>query len=53
MTATRPLVIPSDLDRMHPNDITEWLSTVESDETVADADVVRARKAVADALGID
>ncbi len=48
-----PLDIPTDLDRLHPNDITEWLRSVEDDETVSDADVDRARKAAWNALGID
>lgn len=53
MPGTRPLEIPACLDRWHPNEITEWLAGVEDDETVADADVYRARQAVDHALGVD
>ncbi|MEU9396934.1 hypothetical protein AB0D86_43960 [Streptomyces sp. NPDC048324] len=53
MPDTRPFQIPADLDRWHPNEITEWLAGVEGDETVADADVHRARQAVHHALGVD
>ncbi|WP_326615145.1 hypothetical protein OG949_40390 (plasmid) [Streptomyces scopuliridis] len=52
MNDTCPLEIPSDLGRWHPNEITGWLSTVEDDETISDADFDRARQAVGDALGI-
>lgn len=44
--------LPSDLDRWHPNEIMGWLSTVEDDETISDADFDRARQAVNNALGI-
>ena len=37
---------PAGLDHWHPNEITEWLTGGEDDQTVADADVYRARMAV-------
>ncbi|MFI9587830.1 hypothetical protein ACIHCQ_39905 [Streptomyces sp. NPDC052236] len=53
MPDTCSLEIPADLNRWHPNEITEWLSTVEDDEAITDADVDRTRQAVNDSLGID
>ncbi|MEU3091237.1 hypothetical protein ACWCQ0_38600 [Streptomyces massasporeus] len=37
---------PAGLDHWHPNEITEWLTGVEDDQTVADADAYLARMAV-------
>ncbi|MBK6017596.1 hypothetical protein [Streptomyces sp. MBT53] len=45
--------IPEGFDRWHPNEITEWLSQIEDDETVSEPDFYRARQAVYYALGID
>ncbi|MFI1831526.1 MazG-like family protein [Streptomyces sp. NPDC020412] len=45
--------IPPDLDRMLPHEITEWLATVEEDESSTEAQVMKARKAVRSALGVD
>ncbi|GAA1924315.1 hypothetical protein [Streptantibioticus ferralitis] len=53
MPDPRTFQIPTDLDRRHPKEITEWMSSVEDDETISDADVFRAREAVTHALGID
>ncbi|MEV5238519.1 hypothetical protein AB0K89_05320 [Streptomyces cinnamoneus] len=55
MPGPRPLVIPTDLARCHPNEITQGLSDLEDDESVPDADVycARAAMAVAEALGVD
>nr|WP_011475445.1 hypothetical protein [Streptomyces sp. 44414]ABC67383.1 pRL2-20 [Streptomyces sp. 44414] len=46
----RKVVVPTDLDRWHPDEITRWLSRYEADETVSAADLDRARSAAADAL---
>ncbi|MER5201162.1 hypothetical protein ACWD3J_47350 [Streptomyces sp. NPDC002755] len=51
MPDTRPLEIPADLAHWHPNDVTQWLTVVEDDETATDADVDRARQSVHHALG--
>ncbi|MDQ1041787.1 hypothetical protein [Streptomyces sp. V4I2] len=52
-TVVRKLDIPTDLDRWHPNEIQDWMTEVEEDESVSEADIGRARKAVAHALGVD
>ncbi|WP_169786258.1 hypothetical protein [Streptomyces yerevanensis] len=52
MPDTRPLEIPTDFNRWHPNEMTEWLAGIEDDETITDADVDRARQAVHHALVI-
>uniref|UniRef100_UPI003C7CC2E1 hypothetical protein n=1 Tax=unclassified Streptomyces TaxID=2593676 RepID=UPI003C7CC2E1 len=36
-----------------PQDITGWLDTVEEDEGVSEADLARARTALAEALGVE
>lgn len=51
--AVTTVEIPAGFDRWHPNEITQWLTEVEEDETASDADVYRARQAVNYALGID
>ena len=45
--------VPTDLDRWHPNEITDWLSRMEDDDRVSEADLQRARQAVSTALGLD
>lgn len=52
MTAST-LEIPNFDRSWHPNEIGDWLAQVEDDESVSDADLTRARKAVAVALGVD
>lgn len=44
--------IPPDLDRMLPHQISEWLASVEEDESSTETQIRKARKAVADALGV-
>ncbi len=51
--SSSPLEIPTFDRSWHPNEITGWLAVVEDDENVSDADLTRARKAVAHALGVD
>lgn len=52
-TTARMVVVPTDLDRWHPNEITAWLTGYEEDGTVTAADLDRARRAAAHALGVD
>ncbi|MEU4352899.1 hypothetical protein [Streptomyces sp. NPDC023838] len=47
------LEIPSDLERMLPHEMSEWLSSVEEDESYTETQVKEARKAVSIALGVD
>lgn len=50
----RPSVeIPVGHEGWHPNEVTQWPSDVEDDESVSDADVYRARATVDYALGIE
>ncbi|MFD9566123.1 hypothetical protein [Streptomyces sp. NPDC059994] len=51
--AATTVKIPANFDGWHPNEITQWRSDVEDDESVSDADVYRVRAAVDYALGID
>lgn len=44
--------IPPDLERMLPHEMNDWLASVEEDESVTDAEVQEARKAVSVALGV-
>ncbi|MCX4429449.1 hypothetical protein [Streptomyces mirabilis] len=53
MTAPVALEIPNFDRSWHPNEIGDWLSQVEDDESVSHADLTRARQAVAVALGVD
>ena len=46
------LEIPSDLGRMLPHEISEWLMSVEYDDSYTEAEVMEARKAVSEALGV-
>lgn len=46
------LEIPEDLNRMLPHEITEWLASVEEDESYTEVQVQEARKAVSEALGV-
>ncbi|WP_182452879.1 hypothetical protein [Streptacidiphilus sp. P02-A3a] len=46
------LKIPTDLDRLHPNEITGWLNSVADDETVTAQEWSAAQRAVAVALGV-
>lgn len=46
------LTIPSDLDRLHPTEITAWLDDVADDETVTAPEWTAAQHAVAHALGV-
>lgn len=39
------MIIPADLDRWHPNEVQDWLTDLENDESVADAEIERARQA--------
>lgn len=52
-TAASRLEIPTFDRTWHPNEIGDWLTQVEDDEAVSHDDIVRARKAVAHALGVD
>jgi hypothetical protein len=52
-TTVQKLDIPTDLDRWHPNEIQDWMTEVEEDESISEADIGRARKAVSRALGVD
>lgn len=52
-SSTTPLEIPTFDRTWHPNEITGWLSNLECDEDVSEADLARARKAVSEALGVD
>ncbi|WP_121832201.1 hypothetical protein [Streptomyces sp. S1] len=52
-TVVQKLTIPTDLDRWHPNEIQDWMTEVEQDESIPEADIGRARKAVSRALGVD
>jgi hypothetical protein len=45
------LTIPTDLDRLHPNDIGDWLDSVADDDTVT-APQGTAQQAVAHPLGV-
>ncbi|MGW1021930.1 hypothetical protein [Streptomyces niveus] len=51
--ASSPLEIPTFDRTWHPNAIGDWLTEIEDDETVSHDDIVRARQAVAHALGVD
>ncbi|MFG3216077.1 hypothetical protein [Streptomyces tendae] len=53
MNTAPALEIPTFDRSWHPNEITGWLDEVENDETVSAADLVRARLAVREALGVD
>jgi hypothetical protein len=44
------VTIPTDLDRWDPRDVTAWLAALEEDQTVTDAEVTEARRAVSAAL---
>lgn len=44
------MLIPTDLDRWHPNDITRWLRGVEDDPTVTDREFDQAYAAAETAL---
>lgn len=52
-SARKVVVVPTDLDRWHPSEITQWLSRYEENGTVSAADLDRARSAAARALGIE
>ncbi|MFD4570502.1 hypothetical protein ACFWOX_39930, partial [Streptomyces sp. NPDC058467] len=47
-----PLEIPTFDRTWHPNEITGWLSNLECEENVSEADLARARQAVSEALGV-
>ncbi|MFD0441301.1 hypothetical protein [Streptomyces chartreusis] len=52
-TVSTGFQIPADLDRWHPNEIQDWMTEVEEDESISEADIGRARRAVSRALGVD
>jgi hypothetical protein len=53
ISTSTALEIPTFDRTWHPNEITGWLSNLECDEDVSEADLARARKAVSEALGVD
>lgn len=53
VSSSSSLEIPNFDRSWHPNEIGEWMTEVEEDESISEEDIGRARKAVSQALGVD